>query len=258
MAKKGRPATYQSDEDKPVTISMRVPKELHTRLERYAKQHRQSISELMRDGIEWRIGDGDPRGLGDGAGTHNPQEYYGNTESMKEAQAAEALQEVRTLLRQQWEQIQTLAQALERQTTGEGNGLYDSNTARVPENPVLPAPPVPDGNDEQRETITASPENNYYEQIETIPDQSNTVIQAAEPKHRGRKPVLRPGILALLHEHPDGLTAAELKVYLKTEKPIGDTLAGMVKAQLLARNGSGQGLRYQRATPEAKRQEVSA
>ena len=69
MAKKGRPFTYQSDEERPVTISLRVPKELHTRLDRYAKQHRQYISELLIDGMEWRIGDGDPRGLGDGTGT---------------------------------------------------------------------------------------------------------------------------------------------------------------------------------------------
>jgi hypothetical protein len=60
----------------------------------------------------------------------------------------------------------------------------------------------------------------------------------------------------LLDEHPDGLTAAELKVYLGTEKPIGDTLAGMVKAQLLVKSGTGQGLRYHLARASA--QEVPA
>ena len=49
---------------------------------------------------------------------------------------------------------------------------------------------------------------------------------------------------------PAGPTAAELKVYLKTETHIGDTLAGMVKAQLLVKVGTGQGLRYQLATAE--------
>ena len=59
---------------------------------------------------------------------------------------------------------------------------------------------------------------------------NNTVIQEVELKHRGRKPSLRAPILALLREYPDGLTATQLKVYLNTEKHIGDTLAGMVKA----------------------------
>ena len=49
----------------------------------------------------------------------------------------------------------------------------------------------------------------------------------------------------MLRFHTAGLTAAELKVYLKTEKHIGDTLAGMVKAQLLVKAGSGKAVRYQ-------------
>lgn len=131
MAKKGRPFTYQNDEEKPVTISLRLPKELHTRLERYATQHRQSISELMRDGLEWRIGEGDPRGTGlylDQPTGIREQVYNSNTEIGQGAQEAEALQEVRTLLRQQWEQIQALAQALERQKVLPSDDVYSSNT----------------------------------------------------------------------------------------------------------------------------------
>lgn len=75
-------------------------------------------------------------------------------------------------------------------------------------------------------------------------------IAVTEPKHRGRKPVLREPILALLREHQAGLSAAELKVYLQTEKPIGDTLSGMVRAKLLVRQGSGQGLRYVLSNPD--------
>ena len=77
-------------------------------------------------------------------------------------------------------------------------------------------------------------------------------VTVAAPKHRGRKPVLREPILALLRFHTAGLTAAELKVYLKTERHIGDTLAGMVKAQLLVKLGTGQGLRYQLADGAGK------
>ena len=84
-------------------------------------------------------------------------------------------------------------------------------------------------------------------QQRAVTDTVSDDVIVPEVKHRGRRPVLRPGILALLDEHPEGLTAAELKVYLGTEKPIGDTLAGMVRAQLLMKNGTGPGLRYQRA-----------
>ena len=86
----------------------------------------------------------------------------------------------------------------------------------------------------------------------TVTDIVSDTVTVTGQKHRGRKPVLRPGILAVLDEHPDGLTAAQLKVYLGTEKHIGDTLAGMVKAQLLVRNGTGQGLRYQLADVAGK------
>ena len=103
-------------------------------------------------------------------------------------------------------------------------------TDTVADTKTTPAPSVTD-------TVTAT---------EPVTD----TVTVAGPKHRGRKPVLREPILALLRFHTAGLTAAELKVYLKTEKHIGDTLAGMVKAQLLVKLGTGQGLRYQLATAE--------
>src|SRR5688500_10197465 len=82
MAKKGRPTVYMSGEDKPVTISLRLSKELHTRIESYAHRHRQTFSELVRDGLEWRLGDGDPHGEGhsfwEPQASANPT-YYSNT-----------------------------------------------------------------------------------------------------------------------------------------------------------------------------------
>ena len=132
VAKKGRPFTYQSDDDKPVTISMRVSKELHTRLERYAKQHRQSISELMRDGIEWRIGEGDPRSLSVWGSTSSPQEYYGNTEGdmLAEIRAdnERVLQEVLHGFAQQESQIESLLRVLEQRLPLGNNGANYSNT----------------------------------------------------------------------------------------------------------------------------------
>ena len=62
MAKKDRRVKYQSKEEKPAMLSLRIPQALYDRLERYAAQHRQSVSELVRDGIEMRLEvEADPR-----------------------------------------------------------------------------------------------------------------------------------------------------------------------------------------------------
>src|SRR5262249_24175979 len=115
MAKLDKRCKYQSDDEKPVTISLRLPKDLDTRLEQYATQHHQSISELVRDGLEWRLNDGDPRGLGD-ASTKDDEAYY-------MSHTVNALADMRQALVRQEAQIQAIVQALERQITGESNGL---------------------------------------------------------------------------------------------------------------------------------------
>lgn len=116
MTKLGKRLKYHSEDDKPVTISLRLPRELHARLEQYATQHRQSISELMRDGLEWRLSEGDPRGLGDAHTKEDEAYYMSNT--------ANALTDMRQALARQEAQIQTIVQVLERQTTPAGNGVY--------------------------------------------------------------------------------------------------------------------------------------
>jgi hypothetical protein len=51
-----------------------MPQDLLTRVQRYAREHRQSISALIRESIEWRMSEGDPRWQP----THG-QRYSGNT-----------------------------------------------------------------------------------------------------------------------------------------------------------------------------------
>lgn len=52
----GRPKTKEY-----ATLLARVPQEFVDRVKTYARVHRQSISELIRDGLAWRITEGDPR-----------------------------------------------------------------------------------------------------------------------------------------------------------------------------------------------------
>jgi hypothetical protein len=70
----GRPKTKEYS-----TLLARVPQDLVDRVKRYASVHRSTIAELIRDGLEWRITEGDPRSafLYD----MNLNEYSSNTET---------------------------------------------------------------------------------------------------------------------------------------------------------------------------------
>jgi len=51
-------------------------------------------------------------------------------------------------------------------------------------------------------------------------------------------------IAALLGEHPEGLSAEEIRVYLKPAKPLGDTLQGMRRQGKVHTRGQGKAMRY--------------
>ena len=59
---------------------------------------------------------------------------------------------------------------------------------------------------------------------------------------------MRQRILTLLQDHPEGLSAEEIRVYLKAEKPIGDTLQGMRRNGVVTAQGQGRDMRYFRGT----------
>jgi hypothetical protein len=123
----GRPKTKEYK-----TVLARIPAELAELVKRYAAARGQlPVSELIREGLEWRIGDGDPRGMGmylsQPTGI-SEKVYSSNTETASGAQGEETLQGIRALLVQQGEQIQALAQAFERQTVAAQSNVYSSNT----------------------------------------------------------------------------------------------------------------------------------
>jgi hypothetical protein len=169
MTKLDKRLKYHSDDDKPVTISLRLPRELHARLEQYATQHRQSISELMRDGLEWRLSEGDPRGLGAGGSSSSPQADYGNREGdmLAEIRAdnERVLQEVLHGFAQQESQIESLLRVLEQQLPLGSNGAYSSNTAIQP--------------GEQAHTTEQEPASDTAS-MDTMPPMPATVLQAAQ------------------------------------------------------------------------------
>jgi hypothetical protein len=168
----GRPKTkdYQ-------TISLKIPTTLLTSVKRYARQHRQTVSELIRDGLEWRIGEGDPRGLGLAMPPQtapDDHEYYGNTET-----SAEVLAEIRTALARQEAQLQALAQALESQPAVSPPEMYSGNTAKVSTG--------------QQSTLALAPEGDgRHAPPEIHAESSNTVLQEDVPPFDPNRFVLGP------------------------------------------------------------------
>lgn len=120
MAKHDRRMRYQSDAERPVTVSLRIPQALYERLDRYASEHRQTVSALVRDGIEMRLdAPADPRSRRAGSTTDDPELWIDGASILRDMQATLARHET---------QMQALMQAIERQTTPAGNGLYSSHT----------------------------------------------------------------------------------------------------------------------------------
>jgi len=55
---------------------------------------------------------------------------------------------------------------------------------------------------------------------------------------------MRRRIVALLQEHPEGLSAEQIRAFLQPGKPLGDTLQGMRKQEVVQTRGTGKDMRY--------------
>jgi hypothetical protein len=56
MVKKGRPFVYQSEEEKPVTVSLRLPRDVYRQVERYVKMRPgMTLTEFFREGARLRL-----------------------------------------------------------------------------------------------------------------------------------------------------------------------------------------------------------
>jgi hypothetical protein len=66
-----------------------------------------------------------------------------------------------------------------------------------------------------------------------------------EPRQVGRpRGVMGQRIVALLNEHPEGLSAEQIRAFLQPERPLGDTLQSMRKREQVRTQGKGKDLRY--------------
>ena len=77
-------------------------------------------------------------------------------------------------------------------------------------------------------------------------DTAPTGADTPAPRRRGGRPSgpLRQQILAVLQAHPDGLSAEAIRVYVRAQRPIGDTLAGMIRGGVITAQGRRAERRY--------------
>ena len=127
----GRPKTKEYR-----TISLKIPQTLLDHVQQYARVHRQSMSELIREGLEWRIGEGDPLAQRYAPGERAEQEYTSNTEIPFETErvsvSPHVLQQILDTLAHQDTRLQALVQALEQRPLVAISDAYYSNTTKTP------------------------------------------------------------------------------------------------------------------------------
>lgn len=185
-----RPPKYESEAEKPVNVSLRLPRDLYDQAHHHARMRRTTLTELIVEGLRMRLeASADPRDI-------------------IASQDITAMQELKQMIAAEVHAIL----AAQRPPIAEP----------APETSAPPAPPFSHG-------------------------KNNTVMQkdiSAPHRGRGRPGILRQPILDMLHQHPEGLSALELKVHLKTDKHIGDTLAGMRRSGVVKVEGEGNGRRY--------------
>ena len=224
----GRPPVYQSKDEKPATVSLRIPRDVYEQAQKYVKARPgMTLTELLLDGLQLRLETpADPRDLI----VSDDNTVIRELQEMVDTAVERALARGSAMAPASVDTPRTILQDLATPTHLVDEGIpFDEDLTPAPE---APAAPVPE-----------------------LSQNGNSVIQDKAPRRPGRPPVLRQPIVDLLRQHPEGLTAVQMKVHLRTDKHIGDTLAGMVRDHVIEKQGSGKTVRYLAvgAQPQARR-----
>jgi hypothetical protein len=187
-----RPPKYQSEAEKPVNVSLRLPRDLYDQAQHYVKMRRTTLTELMVEGLRMRLeAPSDPRDI-------------------IASQDITAMQELKQMIAAE---------------------VHAILAAQCP--PI--AEPVSEASTPPASTFMHGKNNTVMQR---------DISEGQDVRRRGRPSILRQPILDLLHQHPEGLTAVELKVYLGTDRHIGDTLSGMVRNEVIRKQRHGKDVRY--------------
>ena len=206
----GRPKTKEYQ-----TISLKIPQALLDSVKRYAGQHRQTVSELIREGLEWRIGEGDPLAQRYGSVDSTEQEHLGNTEIPywpdRESESVGVLEEIRTALAHQATQLQELKQAFEQGPVVSTPRVYSGDGIEAPTGQQSTPEPVREG-------------NGRHVPQEVHAEISNTVLQEDGNATASDTSAQQPGIpdkaalVARLHRmRASGLSLSQIASQLQAE-----------------------------------------
>jgi hypothetical protein len=94
------------------------------------------------------------------------------------------------------------------------------------------------------EAFDLSVTDTYYGNVTDTERPDEEVEEPGQRQTRRPRGEMRQRIVALLSEHPEGLSAEEIRVYIQAEKPLGDTLQGMRRQGKVHTRGQGKDMRY--------------
>jgi hypothetical protein len=196
-----RPAKYASEDDKPVSVTLRLPRDLYDQAQQHAKRRQTTLTELVREGLQMRL------------------ETPTDPRDILATQDITVMQELRELI------------------AAEVQAALAAQRIQAPSTTPTQAP--------ARKSKTV-----HYSNMESAqayePEPGHSLVTEPAPARKGGRPRSTIGqhILALLAEHPEGLSAEQLRGYLSPGKPIGDTLAGMKRLGTVQTRGQGKAVRY--------------
>lgn len=106
--------------------------------------------------------------------------------------------------------------------------------------------PATDANGNVADTMTPAKSRKATPARESVAETGEARVTEPTPLRKGGRPrsALGQQILVLLADHPEGLSAEQLRGILTPAKPIGDTLAGMRRLGTVRTVGHGKTLRY--------------
>jgi hypothetical protein len=197
------------DRDRAVPVSIRIPRAIYDEVQERASVRRTTLTALILEGLRLCLDTPlDPR-------------------EVSVAHSMTAMQELEQLIDARVHAILTLERQLEpaqapvRRGVGLSSGMCHT---------VIP---------QQREGEYGQDGNAVTQ------EQAGEPIAPPPKKRTGRqRSLMGQRILGLLHAHPAGLTAEQLRGYLSPERPIGDILSGMIRTGAVQMQSEGRRRRY--------------
>ncbi|HSX79351.1 MAG TPA: hypothetical protein VLQ80_12380 [Candidatus Saccharimonadia bacterium] len=204
----GRPKTYQSDAEKPVTVSLRLSRDVYEQAQRYVSmRHPMTLTNLLLEGLRLRLDTpADPRDM--------------------------ILSDDNTVRQELQAMIQAAVQAEIGKLSDFMGRQFSTSEAMPP--PEAPAEPLP---------ALSHDDNTVIQEGDKAP--AALLLEVPPPERRpGRPSNRRQRILDLLQDHPTGLTEEQLMANLRARQTIGPLLAEMVSEHMLEQRGRGRTVRY--------------